>query len=146
MNRQDNFGTEMNKQEKGEEMELKDPALEAVLRDFHNTVHAWSEAAYSEPQLVFSPEPRRTLWRKSVVWVCSLTLAAGLAGSGLYERHHKQVLARQAAQREAQHQLQLAEQRARELDELVAELDSDVSQQVPDAMQPLASLMDDQGQ
>jgi hypothetical protein len=57
----------------------------------------------------------------------------------VYERHVKQV--RIAAVLEAQRQRQLAANRAREEEELLAKVDSDVSRQVPSAMEPLAQLM-----
>ncbi len=116
-----------------------DPGLEAVLRDFRASVHAWSEAAYGSrtPVLV----PRRTLWHRSLAWALSLVLTAGVAAGGAFEYHQRE-LARQAAQREAEHQRQLVQQqRAREVDELLAKVDSDVSREVPSAMEPLASLM-----
>ena len=46
-----------------------------------------------------------------------------------------------AAVREAEHQRQVAEQRAREEEDLLAKVDSDVSREVPSAMEPLAQLM-----
>jgi hypothetical protein len=50
-------------------------------------------------------------------------------------------LARIAAAREAEHQRQIAAERALEEEELLARVDSDISRQVPRAMEPLASLM-----
>ncbi len=133
----------------GFEDAAQDPELEAVLRDFRASVHAWSDATYQSrsettyrnPSLVHSPAPRRTLWRQSLVWALSLVLTAGIATGGVYEYHQRE-LARQMAQREAEHQRQLAQQQhAREVDELLAKVDSDVSREVPSAMEPLASLM-----
>jgi hypothetical protein len=50
-------------------------------------------------------------------------------------------MARIAAQRAAEQQRQLADQHAREAEDLLAKVDSDISQEVPDAMEPLARLM-----
>jgi hypothetical protein len=66
---------------------------------------------------------------------CAL-IAGGVSG-GVYERHLKQ--ARVAAALEAEHQRQLAADR--EAEELMADVDSDISRQVPSAMEPLAQLM-----
>jgi hypothetical protein len=73
-------------------------------------------------------------------------LAAGAASGGIYERRHRAELAQVAAMREAEHQRQLAAERAREAEDLLARVDSDVSREVPDALEPLAQLMDDQNQ
>jgi hypothetical protein len=123
-------------------LELKqDPMLTAVLRDFRASVHAWSDATYRSRSLVLSPAPRRTFWRQSVVWAFSMVLAAGVATGGVHQ-FHQRVLARQAAQREAEHQRQLAlQQHAREADELLAKVDSDISREVPSAMEPLANMI-----
>jgi hypothetical protein len=128
----------------------QNPELEAVLKDFRASVHAWSEATYRScieadrsRALVLSPAPQRTLWRRSLAWALSLVLAAGVAMAGAYEYHQKE-LARQAnIQREIEHQRQVAEQHARDEDELLARVDSDVSREAPSAMEPLASLMAD---
>jgi hypothetical protein len=127
----------------------QDPILEAILKDFRASVYAWSEATYRSRSdasdrsraLVFSPVPRRILGQRSLGWALSLVLTAGLATASVHELHRRE-LAKQAAQREAEHQRQLAlEQRARDVDELLAKVDSAVSREVPSAMEPLATLM-----
>jgi hypothetical protein len=50
-------------------------------------------------------------------------------------------MAKIAAQRDAERQRQMAEERAREAEDLLAKVDSDVSREVPNAMEPLAQLM-----
>jgi uncharacterized protein YlxW (UPF0749 family) len=121
----------------------QDPELEAVLADFRVSVHAWSEAAYRSRALVLSPAPHRILWRRSLVWALSLVLTAGVAVAGVYEYHQKE-LARQAEiRRELERQRQAVQQHAREVDELLARVDSDVARETPSAMEPLASLMAD---
>jgi uncharacterized protein HemX len=124
---------------------IQDPMLASVLRDFRASVHAWSDATYrSRSQVlipVLSPAPRRTVGRRSLVWAFSMVLAAGIATGGVHQ-FQQRTLSRQAAQREAEHQRQLAlQQHAREADELLAKVDSDISREVPSAMEPLASLM-----
>jgi hypothetical protein len=76
-------------------------------------------------------------------WALGCVLAAGSLGGGLYEHHHRQELAKVAAAAEAARQQKLeAEQRAaKENDDLLAKVDSEVSRQVPQAMEPLAQLM-----
>jgi len=122
----------------------QDPELEAVLKDFRASVHAWSDKTYRRRALVLSPTPRRTLWNRSLAWALSLVLMAGVATTGLNQYHQSQ-LARQARiQHEVEQRRQLAQQQhAREVDDLLARVDSDVSREVPSAMEPLATLMAD---
>lgn len=122
---------------------LQDPVLEQALRNFRISVHAWSEATYSRPRSAIVLTSRKSARRLATTWALGCVLAAGIAGGGIHERHQRQELARIAAQREAEHQRQLAQERARDAEDLLAKVDSDVSQEVPDAMQPLARLMDE---
>jgi hypothetical protein len=120
---------------------MLDPALQETLRDFRLSVHAWSEAAYSRPRAGLGIEPKHTAWRRATAWALGCVLAAGVAMGGIHARHNQQELARFAAIREAENRRQLAEQHAREAEELLAKVDSDISRQVPHAMEPLAQLM-----
>lgn len=113
--------------------------LENVLRDFRASVHAWADAAYSERSIVFRPAHR--VLRRSFALVLALMVALTVAVAGMHERRHQQELAREAAERQAEHQRLLQQQHAREVDELLASVDSDVSREVPAAMEPLAGLM-----
>jgi uncharacterized membrane protein len=81
-------------------------------------------------------------------------LAAGSLAGAVYEHHHLQELARMAA-------IEAAAQKARQArleaeksvaanavtkdQDLLATVDSDVSREIPAAMEPLAQLMDDNG-
>jgi len=127
-----------------------DPVLQEALKDFRLSVHAWSEAAMNRPRRPIH-SAARTTWRLAVIWAMGCLLAAGSVGGALYERHHRQEMARQAAVEQAR-QRQLAAQPAaaastREQDEqLLAEVDSAVSRQVPSAMEPLAALMEGTGE
>ena len=130
----------------------QDPMLQSVLKDFRASVHHWSEAVYettSAPALrgktlVLSSTPRRSLGQRSLAWALSLVVAAGVVSTGGYEFHQRDLAHRAQLHREAEHQRRLAlEQHAREVDELLAKVDSDLSRQVPTAMEPLASLMVD---
>jgi hypothetical protein len=119
----------------------RDQALGQAIRDFSLSVRAWSEAAYNRPRPLFKATPQQKAWQRATAWALGCVLAAGAAGGGIYERHHRREMARIAAARLAEHQRQLAEERAREAEDLLARVDSDVSREVPNAMEPLAQLM-----
>jgi hypothetical protein len=72
-------------------------------------------------------------------------LVVGSVSGGLLERQHKMEMARiAAAQQAADREKQLREQEARAKvtdEDLLADVDSAVSRQVPSAMEPLAQLM-----
>jgi hypothetical protein len=128
-----------------DEGEQLDPVLEAALRDFRRSVHAWSDAVYNRPRAASSPVHRR-VWRLALGWTLGCFLVIGGFSGGLFE-HHRRVVRIEAA-RVAEQQRLAAEQRdrlAREAEEedLLAKVDSDVSREVPSAMEPLAQLMAD---
>ena len=117
-----------------------DPALEQALKNFRSSVHAWSEAELSKPRTV--RVVHLTSWRTATGWALGCVLAAGSIGGGLYARHHQQELAKVAAAEAARQQKIADMQQDRKDDEdLLAKVDSDVSRQVPRAMEPLAQLM-----
>jgi hypothetical protein len=125
----------------------QDAALDRVLRDFRSSVHAWSEAAYHRPRQVQRTASASGVWRRTAVLSLGCVLAAGVAGGGLLEYHHRQEMARISAARAAQQQRELVEQRAMEAEKELAKIDSDVAREVPNAMEPLAQLMtEDQSQ
>jgi hypothetical protein len=149
MNGQHSMDNNTGKAGNGAADQQQDPNLDAVLQDFRASVHAWGAATYQSRSeatsrsrtLVLSPVPRRTLGQRSLAWALSLALAAGVDTTGVHELRQRE-LAKQVAQREAVHQRQLAlEQHARDVDELLAKVDSAVSREVPSAMEPLATLM-----
>jgi hypothetical protein len=77
-------------------------------------------------------------------WALGCVLVAGSVSGGIYEHHHRQQLARIAAARAAEQQRQVDLARAnQEEEDLLAKVDSDVSREVPSAMEPLAQLMAD---
>jgi hypothetical protein len=136
---------EMKKKSSPVEADLNDPTLQAAMRDFRASVHAWSDAAYNRPRPVVASAPQRSAWRRSAAWVLSLTLSFGIVGTAAYDHHHNAVTAREQLQRQQDldRQRVLAQQREKETEELMANIDSDVSRQVPTAMEPLAALMTD---
>ncbi len=136
VNEYDKFG-------KGTAQELQDPALATALQNFRASVHAWSDAAYAAPRALPVAPPRRVLWRKATAWACGSVLALGLASGGVYEKHHRAQLAQQAEARRLQQERLAAEARAKETEQLLAQIDSDISREVPAAMDPLARLMTD---
>ena len=144
--------------------EIDDPVLAGALENFKASVDAWSEFAYSQPRTAIWTA--RHTWRLAATWALGCMLAAGSLADGLYERHHRQELARIAAMKAAEQKVALerkaAEQpaaakivtkrqptavkrAANENEDLLATVDSDVSRQVPAAMDPLAQMMVDNG-
>jgi hypothetical protein len=119
---------------------IPDPEMERALRGFRLSMHAWSDAEYQRPRLV-EVAPRRMAWRKAASWALGSVLVAGGVGGGLFEYQHRQELARIAAAREAEFHRQIQEERAREAEQELAQVDRAVSQQVPNALEPLAQLM-----
>jgi hypothetical protein len=124
-------------------VEAQDVELNEALKNFKASVHAWSDAAYNRPRTL-PQEVRRRSWRLAASWALGCLLVAGSVSGGVFERQHRLELARiAAAQQAAEQQKQLREQQAREEDEedLLAKVDSDVSRQVPSALEPLAQMM-----
>lgn len=129
--------------------------LEAALADFRSSVQAWSEAASSRPRTVQSVVPHRSAWgggmnRMAAAWALGCVLLAGGVSAGVWQ-HHRQDM-QMAAARAAEQEQAAAELRAQQAKEnekdslahnLLAQVDSDVSQEVPTAMEPLARLMVD---
>ena len=120
---------------------MDEAEMDRVLRDFRLSVHAWSEAVYTRPRQLSDVAPRRAAWRKAAAWCLGCVLVTGVAGGGFLEFQHHEEMARIAAAREAQHQHELAEARARAAEEELAKVDSDIAREVPNAMEPLAQLM-----
>jgi hypothetical protein len=117
--------------------------LDEALRDYRLSVHAWSEAAYGRARTVTAAAPQRQLWRLAAGWALGCVLIAGGASAGVWGHHRQEMKA--AAASAAEHERLAAEQRAqmaRQVDEdLLARVDSDVSREVPSALEPLARLM-----
>jgi hypothetical protein len=121
----------------------QDFELEQALHEFKSSVHAWSDAAYNRPRTL-AREVRQRSWRLAVGWALGCLLVAGSVSGGLFERQHRIELQKIAAQQRAEEQQKLAHQQqaAGVSDEvLLAGVDSDVSRQVPSAMEPLAQMM-----
>jgi hypothetical protein len=122
----------------------QDFELEQVLKNFKSSVCTWSEAELSRPRR-WTREVRHRSWRLALGWAMGCALVVGSVSGGLLERHQKLEAARMVAQQQAaERQKQLLEQRATVVvtdEALLAGVDSDVSRQVPSAMEPLAQMM-----
>ena len=127
---------------KPDDFEALEPAIKQALGDFKGSVHAWSESAMNRPRTTHKVVVRRT-WRLATGGALASILIAGAVSGGFYEHHHRQELARVSAAQEAAHQREVAAERARAEEDLLAKVDSDVSREVPSALEPLASLMND---
>ncbi|HEY1256731.1 MAG TPA: hypothetical protein VGF01_18315 [Terracidiphilus sp.] len=117
------------------------PEVELALREFRLYVHAWSEAAMSRPRLASAPQ--RQLWRLAAGWALSSLLIVGGVTAGVYGHHRQQLRIAQARTVEQQRRfaLQQAPQARLTDEDLLAKVDSDISQTVPSAMEPLAQMM-----
>jgi hypothetical protein len=151
MNTENDAAQTANTQAGFENEPVIDAELQQALASFKASMHAWSEAAYSRPRTV-APTVRQRGWRLAAGWALGCVLVAGSVSGGLVEQHHRVEAKRMATeQRAAEHERQLREQEAQAkasdpgvTDEvLLAGVDSDVSRQVPSAMEPLAQMMQD---
>ncbi len=121
-----------------------EPTLDQALTNFRQSVHAWSEAVYDRPRIV-APLAVHRGWRLAVGWALGCVLAAGSLTGGLYQ-YHRQAIAKGKADQAAKQRQVIVQQRASNTDEdLLADVDNDVSRAVPAAMEPLAQLMDSDG-
>lgn len=155
-------GARLGRSRKAAEAEFADPlemSLDQALGNFRASVRAWSEAELSRPRTV-TPAVRRHSWRFATGWALGCVVAAGSLTAGVFEHHRNEALARMAYERQIQIQVDdqqadapqsqasqaAVREKAGEGDQnLMAEVDSDVSRQVPSAMEPLAQLMDEGG-
>jgi hypothetical protein len=123
------------------DLELHDEVLKEALANFRLSVTAWSESELGRQR---TPERtvRQRSWRLAAGWALGCVLVAGGIGGGVFE-HQQKVQADRvaAAARAAEQQKVLAAQRAQEEEDLLADVDSAVSREVPSAMEPLAQLM-----
>jgi hypothetical protein len=123
--------------------ETLEPGLREALRHFRSSVNAWSDAAMSRPRA--ATVPARTNWQLVTKWVLACAVFALTVSGGVYQNHRQLEAARAEAERIALQQRELAAQQARaeEKDDIMAKVDSDVAREVPSALEPLASLMNE---
>jgi len=117
-----------------------DEEMKQALGNFRLSVEAWSAAAYSRPRGVIQAHGRR-IWRLAAGWALGCALVVGAASGVVHEQHLRQEQVRAVAAAQAERQRIEAERQVRDEEELLAKVDSDVSRQVPSAMEPLAQLM-----
>jgi cell division protein FtsL len=135
--------------------ENEDRDVQAALKNFRASVHAWSEQEMGRPRQI-KPMRMSGWMRLMAVPMLGWGLAGVLVVAGVTVpvtvHHERQVEAtRRAAIQEQQRQA--AEMAARlaqnamndsgDDEELLKHVDSDIAQATPDAMEPLASLMGD---
>jgi hypothetical protein len=133
---------------------VRDSELNEALTDFRLSVHAWSENAFSRSRMVAAAAPPRRVWRLAAGWALGCVLVAGGAFGGFYGHLHRQQAAgwehhpqetgiheTSAVKLEQPAVVQRVQQTHNEEEDLLAKVDSDVSRQVPAAMEPLAQLM-----
>jgi flagellar biosynthesis/type III secretory pathway M-ring protein FliF/YscJ len=123
--------------------ESQDVIFDEAMANFKLSLDAWSEAAYSTRR-VAEYSPRRN-WRPAAAWTLGCALIASSVSGVVYQRHEREVEAKQAAANLAAQQKQAADQQAVDEEDLLASVDSDVSRQVPSAMEPLAQMAEDDG-
>jgi len=122
--------------------DMKDAKLEQVLGNFKASVDAWSETAYSRPRTV--AVVKQWGWRAAAGWALGCMVVAGSLTGGFHERNlYREHVRMLAAQQALQQQMAAEQQSSAEDADLLAAVDTDVSQEVPRAMEPLARLMDD---
>ncbi len=135
--------------------------VQQAVQNFKASMEAWSDAALSRPRTA-APRTARHTWRMAAGWALGCVMAAGVCTGAVQSLHHRQQMARVAAQKAEQ---RAAEERAAEAREaaqeanakaakteltasakdadLLASVDRAISRPVPEAMEPLAQLMDD---
>lgn len=137
-----------------EDREMDDARIDQALRNFRGSVKAWSDAEFVKPR-----EVRRSRWnsiwmmltRPAVSGAMAAVVAAGCIFIPAAVVHQHQVAAEQRQEAinrtNRQRAMEAQERAAQAMDDsaLMTEVDSDIAQEAPDAMQPLASLMSDSG-
>ena len=127
-----------------EKLETLEPELREALGNFKASVDAWSDAMMSSPRQVTAPA--RTNWSAVTKWALGCVVFAGTVSGGLYQNHQQQQAAKVEAARIAEQQRQLAAQKVlNQDDDLLANVDSDIAREVPSALEPMASLMTEDG-
>ena len=123
---------------------LQDAVLEQALCNFRLSVHAWSKAVSGGPRTLVN-EVRHRSWRLAAGVALGCVIAACTVTGAFYEHHQIQEAARQEAAARAaaaQERILTAERVSASDRALLTNVDSDVSQEVPSAMEPLAQLME----
>ena len=133
---------------RSDEAETLEPELREALGNFKASVDAWSESMMSRPRE--EKAPTRTNWDLLTKWALGTAVFVCTVSGGVYQSFRQQESAKVEAARIAEQQRQQAAQQAKEQqdsalneEELMAKVDSDISREVPSALEPMASLMED---
>jgi hypothetical protein len=118
-----------------------EPELREAIDNFKSSVDAWSEAMASRPREAKSPA--RANWGLITKWALGCAVFIGTVSGGIYQNHREQVAAKIEAARVAEHQRELVARREQDDADLMAKVDTDISRAVPSALEPMASLMDE---
>jgi hypothetical protein len=123
--------------------EIIQPELREALGDFKMSVEAWSESMMSRPRE--AKAPARTNWSALTKWALGCVVFAGTVSTGVYQNHKQVEAAKVAAARiaEQQHATEAASLTHSDEEDLMATVDNDVARQVPSALEPMATLMND---
>lgn len=118
-----------------------EPELREAIDNFKSSVDAWSEAMARRPREAKSPV--RANWGLITKWALGCAVFIGTVSGGIYQNHREQVAAKVEAARVAEHQRELVARREQDDADLMAKVDTDISRAVPSALEPMASLMDE---
>lgn len=138
MNRTDH-NPKLSQSDDGLELE---PELREAIGNFKSSVDAWSDAAISRAREV-PARATRSNWGLVTKWALGCAVFVGTVSGGVYENHRQEVIAKAEAARIAEQQREMAAARTRDEADLMAKVDRDIAREVPSALEPLASLMDD---
>jgi len=126
--------------QRNDDLELE-PELREAVGNFKASLDAWSEDAMSRPREIVAPA--RVNWSLVTKWALGCAVFMATVSSGIFENHRRQEMAKVEAARLAEQQRELVAQHAREEADLMAKVDSDIAREVPSALEPMASLMDE---
>jgi len=126
-----------------EDAEKLEPELRKILGDFKLSVDAWSDSMISRPRE--AKAPARKNWSAVTKWALGCAVFAGTVSSGVYQNHRQVEAAKVEAARIAGQQRSLEAAKVANVNEedLMADVDSDVARQVPSALEPMATMMND---
>jgi hypothetical protein len=131
-------------QERKTHLEMEDGELDAALKNFRASVHAWADAEFARPRTVTVATPKR-VWRAAVTWALGCVLVVGGA-SGVVFEHGRQVAQERAAaaQRAELARVAAAKKAAasEDADALLEKVNTDLARDVPVALDPLAGVSD----
>ena len=131
--------------------EAGDAELETALRHFRQSVHGWSEREFDRVQAGSARRFSRVGWMARMrgpmagwAMACVLAVAAVTVPVGL--RHERAAeVARATAVQQQKQAFEAAKVQVANLvsdEELLSSVDSDIAQATPEALEPLASLME----